>query len=77
MKDTLPGITLVAPGATATIDGGVIGYPLISVEKIPAGDYYVQAVLNVYETFQRADGFGSSLGSAFRTLGPWCCGSCS
>jgi hypothetical protein len=46
----------LAPGATATIDGGVIGYPLVSLEKIPAGDYYVQAVLNVYETFQRADG---------------------
>ena len=24
--------------------------------QVPAGDYYVQAVLNIYETFHRADG---------------------
>ena len=46
----------LAPGATAIFDGSAIGYPLTSVDKIPAGDYYVQAVLNVYETFHRADG---------------------
>ncbi|HNS67498.1 putative secreted protein [Mesotoga infera] len=33
----------------------VIGYP-IKIEELPAGDYYVQAFLNVYTTFNRADG---------------------
>jgi hypothetical protein len=46
----------LAPDAVATVDSSATGYPLTSVEKIPAGDYYVQAVLNIYETFHRADG---------------------
>jgi hypothetical protein len=46
----------LAPGAPATIDASTLGYPVRSVDEIPAGDYYVQAVLNVYETFHRADG---------------------
>lgn len=32
------------------------GYPRASLSDIPAGDYTIQAVLNVYETFHRADG---------------------
>ena len=32
------------------------GYPHRSIAEIPAGDYTVQAVLNVYETFHRSDG---------------------
>src|SRR5512146_3433174 len=46
----------LAPGSSAIIDSTTLGYPLRSVNEIPAGDYYVQAVLNVYETFHRADG---------------------
>ena len=41
---------------SVTIDAGAVGYPLPSLDQVPAGEYYVQAVLNVYETFQRADG---------------------
>jgi hypothetical protein len=44
------------PGAPAFIDSTTLGYPLISLEQLPPGDYYVQAVLNVYETFHRSDG---------------------
>ncbi len=36
--------------------GGVIGYPLADFASLPAGDYWVQAFLNVYTTFERADG---------------------
>ncbi|MEO8724609.1 MAG: esterase [Acidobacteriaceae bacterium] len=43
-------------GAPVVIDGGALGYPVRSLEQLPAGDYYVQAVLNIYETFHRADG---------------------
>ncbi|MGB7844167.1 MAG: hypothetical protein WBL63_01005 [Candidatus Acidiferrum sp.] len=44
------------PGAPAIIDSTALGYPLVNLEQLPAGDYYVQAVLNIYETFHRADG---------------------
>jgi hypothetical protein len=44
------------PGAAAVIDYTTLGYPLVSLEQLPPGDYYVQAVLNIYEAFHRADG---------------------
>jgi len=45
-----------APGATATIDAKTLGYPYESLAQVPAGEYYVQALLNVYTKFTRADG---------------------
>jgi hypothetical protein len=39
-----------------TIDGAALGYPRASFDQIPAGEYYVQAILNIYETFHRSDG---------------------
>ena len=44
------------PGEAAAIDARTLGYPLGSLKEIPAGDYYVQAMLNVYTQFHRADG---------------------
>jgi hypothetical protein len=44
---------------TAVIDGATPGYPRENLGQIPAGDYYVQAVLNIYETFHRASGASS------------------
>ena len=41
---------------SVTIDGDAIGYPRAAFDQVPAGEYYVQAVLNVYETFHRSDG---------------------
>lgn len=43
-------------GSTVILDGKAIGYPLESISRIPPGDYYVQALLNIYTTFHRADG---------------------
>jgi hypothetical protein len=40
----------------ATIDGSTLGYPLASLRDLPAGDYWVQAILNVYTKLDRADG---------------------
>lgn len=37
-------------------DETVIGYPLDSFGEVPDGTYFVQAFLNVYTTFERADG---------------------
>lgn len=39
-----------------TFDQDAFGYPIQQLKTIPAGEYYVQALLHVYETFQRSDG---------------------
>ncbi|MDE3138200.1 MAG: hypothetical protein KGL59_16570, partial [Acidobacteriota bacterium] len=49
-------VNALAPGAAALVDDSTLGYPLSSLSDIPAGDYYVQALLNRYTTFHRADG---------------------
>ena len=36
-------------------DMAVVGYP-IELSDLPAGDYFIQALVNVYTTFNRADG---------------------
>ncbi|HKK28570.1 MAG TPA: alpha/beta hydrolase-fold protein [Gemmatimonadota bacterium] len=58
--DVQPGFGLdvegLEPGRTAVIDGTTFGWPVESVDDLPAGDYRVQAVLNRYEEYHRADG---------------------
>jgi hypothetical protein len=58
--DVQPGFGLdvdgLRPGQPAVIDARVFGWPLQSVNDLPAGDYRVQAVLNRYEVYHRADG---------------------
>lgn len=58
--DVQPGFGLdvndLAPSKPAVIDGTVLGWPLKSVNDLPAGNYRVQAILNRYETYHRADG---------------------
>ncbi len=49
-------VTNLKPGQDAIIDADVPGYPLASLKDLPAGDYYVEAFLNVYTEFHRADG---------------------
>jgi hypothetical protein len=44
------------PGQSAFFDSSVFGYPRRSVSEIPAGTYWVQALLHKYETFKRSDG---------------------
>jgi hypothetical protein len=44
------------PGEVLTIDDNAKGYPRASLRDVPPGEYTVQAVLNVYQTFHRADG---------------------
>jgi len=46
----------LSSGENAVIDGGVLGYPINSLANVPAGEYWVQGLLHIYETFQRADG---------------------
>jgi len=44
------------PGEEAIIDSRVFGFPLKSIKEIPAGEYWIQALLHRYEPFHRADG---------------------
>ena len=49
-------VTALGPGTPGVIDGATLGYPVRSLREIPPGDYFVQALLNVYSEFRRADG---------------------
>ncbi len=72
----------LAPGSAAIISDTTLGYPVTSLRDIPAGDYYVQAVVAVYTQFHRSDGhtiwahmdqwegqhFGTSAGTLVSTV---------
>ena len=49
-------VDALAPGEDAIFDSTVLGYPIDSLNDIPSGRYWVQALLHEYETFHRADG---------------------
>ncbi|HZE74920.1 MAG TPA: alpha/beta hydrolase-fold protein [Gemmatimonadales bacterium] len=44
------------PGAVALVDRRALGYPLRSIDSLPPGDYFVQALASPYTRFARADG---------------------
>jgi hypothetical protein len=44
------------PGTTKMISVNAFGYPIEKITELPAGEYYVQALLHIYETFHRKDG---------------------
>ena len=44
------------PGEEVIIDAAVFGYPLENISEIPPGEYWVQALLNRYETYHLGDG---------------------
>lgn len=50
-------VNALAPDQTATIDDTTQGYPLRSLREISGGDYYVQALVNIYTEFHRSDGY--------------------
>ena len=52
------GVTVdgLKPGEPVAIDDKASGYPIRKLSDVPPGDYTVQAVLDVYETFHMADG---------------------
>ena len=45
------------PGEIIVFDDKVFGYPLRSLSDVPPGEYWIQALLHSYETFNRADGY--------------------
>ena len=46
----------LAPGTAAVIDATDLGSPVATLGDIPSGEYFVQAFVNLYSEFQRADG---------------------
>ncbi len=44
------------PGEVAVVDRAVLGYPIKSLADVPAGEYWVQALLHKYETFHLKNG---------------------
>ena len=44
------------PGQQTTIDDSAFGYPVRYLHDVKPGEYYMQVVLNRYETFHRSDG---------------------
>jgi len=48
-------VDTLRPGQDAIIDGGTLGFPPRSLKEIPAGVYWVQALLNRYQIYHRAD----------------------
>src|SRR5690349_9118102 len=44
------------PGESIELSGETPGHPLHTLADLPPGTYRLQAVLNVYTTFHRADG---------------------
>ncbi len=49
-------VDALQPGRRVMIDARAPGYPIESLRDLPPGDYYVQALLNEYTQFRRADG---------------------
>jgi hypothetical protein len=46
----------LAPGTEIVLADNAFGWPAAHLSAIPSGDYFVQAVLNRYESFHLADG---------------------
>lgn len=49
-------VSQLQPGQPAIIDVSTLGYPFKSLKELPAGEYYVQALINLYTEFHRSDG---------------------
>ena len=49
-------VSALRPGDPVRIARSTPGYPVLALDSLPAGDYWVQAFLSVYSEFRRADG---------------------
>src|SRR4051794_9481652 len=47
-------VEALAPGKDAVIDAGVLGYPIRSLSDLAPGEYWMQGLLHVYDTFTRS-----------------------
>jgi S-formylglutathione hydrolase FrmB len=60
LADTIPlfgrDVAMLPAGRGTVIDSATPGYPVATPRDLPAGDYTIQALANVYTRFPRADG---------------------
>ncbi|MBT8284416.1 MAG: hypothetical protein HKO75_03465 [Flavobacteriaceae bacterium] len=49
-------VNQMKPGQATVFDADALGFPISHVSEIPPGEYWVQALLHVYETFDLATG---------------------
>ena len=49
-------VEAMQPGNTQIFDASVFGFPYESLSDLPPGEYWIQALLHVYETFNLATG---------------------
>jgi hypothetical protein len=49
-------VDALQPGAVVRVDASTLGYPIETLNDLAPGDYFVQAVLNRYETFHLGNG---------------------
>ena len=49
-------VSAVKPGEAITFDASVPGFPLASIDRLPAGEYFVQGMILPYTRFARSDG---------------------
>jgi hypothetical protein len=49
-------VNALKPGDNAVIDASDLGFPVENLNRLPAGEYFVQALLNVYTQVRRKDG---------------------
>ncbi|MFC1629595.1 hypothetical protein ACFL3H_10875, partial [Gemmatimonadota bacterium] len=49
-------VDALRPGEAAVIDALTLGAPVESLQDLVAGEYFVQALINVYTKFERSDG---------------------
>lgn len=49
-------IERLEPGSIAIVDNSSKGYPVAKLSDLPSGQYFAQAVMNIYNEFHRADG---------------------
>ncbi|HEV2500213.1 MAG TPA: alpha/beta hydrolase-fold protein [Terriglobia bacterium] len=49
-------VSQLRPGEAAVMDAGSAGFPTRSLTGVPPGDYYVQALINIYTECHRSDG---------------------
>lgn len=49
-------VNALNPGQATVIDGSTFGYPLASLGQLPPGEYWVQGLLHLYETFTLSSG---------------------
>ncbi len=50
-----------SPMTEVVFDETIFGFPINSTKDVPAGEYYVQAFINIYTEFKRSDGFTLSM----------------